>query len=176
MKQWSFQNAHVNCVIEELPALELRLRGLVLNPAKYKRVEVIAPNPIDRMASFSGSGMPFPCGAIAFEATPNWINVDPAGDGHFEGVFKYPNSYYTQDAKTKIKPSIFVILTPAAGEPTFVRLELPDPLPVRTLTHREERGVLGPSFYTIKDDIIGVRGAEETMRRLAAAKMERALA
>jgi hypothetical protein len=176
MQQWSFQNAHVNCVIQELPDHELRLSGIVLNPSKYKRIEVIASNPIDRMTNYSGSGLPFPSGAVAFEATPNWINIDPASDGHFDGVFKYPNSYYTQDAKTKIKPSVFVILTPASGDPTFVRLELPDPLPIRTLTYREGRDALGPSFYTIKDDIIGVRTAEETMRRLAAAKMERGLA
>lgn len=174
--QHSFQNNHVHCVIETLPSGDLRIDGIVLNGKNYKRVEVIAPNPIDRMTNYSGSGLPFPCAAVAFEATPNWINVDPQGEGRFSGVFKYPNGYYMQNASTKINPSIFVILTPAQGEPTFIRLELPDPLPNRTLTHRAPRSTIGPNFYAIKDDIIGVRSAEETMRRLAAAKMSQGLA
>jgi len=57
-----------------------------------------------------------------------------------------------------------------------VRLEMPDDLPVRTITERREKCALGPEFYSAKADIIGVRGAEATMRALAAVKVHRGLA
>lgn len=153
----------------------VQLRGRVANRGAYEHVEIIAPAPIDRMTNYSGSGLPFPCAAIAFENTPNRIDV--GANGAFEGTFAYPNSYYTEDAFRKVVSSVFAVMHPRNGaEPIIVRMELPEqvPLTVRTLTHRPKR--VDPEFYRAKEDIIGVRGAEATMRALSDVKVFMGLA
>jgi hypothetical protein len=60
-------------------------------------------------------------------------------------------------------------------EKTVVRLPLFDPLPMRTLSYRPHY-YKGPHYYAVKSDIIGIRGAEATMRALAEAKVRYDLA
>lgn len=159
-----FQNEYVECSAQ-IDNDVVVLEGRILVKS-FVRAEVFAPNPIDRMVNYTGSGLPFPCSQIAFEQTPNFIIVsDPTGA--FSATFKYPNSYYTEDQWTRIPPSIFFKIHPAPGaEPVFVRFELPnrDILNVRTLNFRTKLRA-GPPSYSIKEDIIPICGAEETMRR-----------
>lgn len=176
MNPLSFNNQYVACTMVITESGSIRLQGRVNNRAAYQAVEIVAPAPIDRMTNYSGSGLPFPCAAIAFDNTPNRILVGESGQ--FQGVFAYPNSYYTNDAFNKVVSSVFAILYPkdVNEEPIVVRMELPEqvPLTVRTLTHRPKR--VDPEFYRLKEDIIGVRGAEATMRALANVKVYMGLA
>lgn len=176
MNPLTFQNQYVSCVINITESGALELSGSITNRNAYQKVEIIAPAPIDRMMNYSGSGLPFPCAEIAFENTPNRIHVDASGK--FQGRFAYPNSYYTHDAFNKIVSSVFAVLHPKDSrvEPIVVRMELPEqvPLTVRTLTHRPKR--TSPEFYRVKEDIIGVRGAEDTMRALKDVKVYMGLA
>jgi hypothetical protein len=170
----TFKNAYVHCVatIQEDVVV---LNGQITDMDKYSQVEVVAPNPIDRMINYSGSGLPFPCAQIAFEGTPNYTLVT-SKDGIFKTTFKYPNSYYTNDAVTKVLPSVFFIMRGNA-DPVYLRFELPERdeiLNVRTLTHRPLH--TGPEFYSTKEDIIGICGAEETMRKLKDVKIAKGLA
>lgn len=170
MNPLTFDNQYVSVKMIITESASVQLQGRVHNRASYGSVEVIAPCPIDRMTNYSGSGLPFPCAEIAFENTPNQISVGDSGT--FHGVFAYPNSYYAQDALEKVVSSIFVIMHPKTpGDPIIVRMELPEqvPLTVRTLTHRPKR--TDPAFYYLKQDIIGVRGAEATMRALKDVKV-----
>lgn len=176
MNPLTFSNEYVACTMVITESGSVQLQGRIHNRSAYKTVEVVAPAPANRMMNYSGSGLPFPCAEIAFENTPNRLLVGEGGQ--FQATFAYPNSYYTHDAFNKIVSSVFVVLHPhkANVEPIVVRMELPEqvPLTVRTLTHRPKR--VGPEFYTLKQDIIGVRGAEDTMRALSEVKVYMGLA
>lgn len=171
---YAFENEYVQCSVETLAGEvpKLHLKGYVKQMAAATDVIISAPKPIDRMTNYTGSGLPFPCAQIAFENTPNMARLtDPSGS--FELTFTYPNGYYTTDAFTKIEPSIFVTLywKDASKEKTIVRLPLKDPLPLRTLSYRPGY-YKGPEYYAAKSDIIGIRGAEATMRALTQAKIQ----
>lgn len=176
----NLQNEYVKCTVQQgAEPDELLIRGTVTAMARFDMAEIFAANPIDRMMNYTGSGLPFPCSRIAFEGTPNYhIMTDKSGA--FDVVFKYPNSYYTEDQYTRIMPSIFFKLSRRAdnSDPVFVRFELPfqdDTLTMRTLTYR---GVprKGPESYSAKEYIIPISTAEETMRRYKDVKIQHDLA
>lgn len=148
--------------------LKVSFAGSILEPGAYSKIEAIAASPIDRRMSYAGSGLPFPNADVAFEGTPNRIAI--ASPGQFSGEFEYPNRYYLADARTLISPSIFFVLTPIApgADPIYIRYELPVPeeLELRSLNHRSGR-TNGPAFYSHKEDLIGIEGAERTMRLYA---------
>lgn len=175
MNPLRFENQYVSCVVHITESGSLQLSGSIANMGAYIGVEIVAPAPIDRMMNYSGSGLPFPCAEIAFENTPNRFEVNESGK--FAATFAYPNSYYTNDAFKKVVSSIFAVLHPKNNQdPIVVRMELPEqvPLTVRSLTHRPKR--TDPEFYRLKTDIIGVRGAEDTMRALSDVKVYMGLA
>lgn len=173
---YKFDNDFVQCVVTFLKSerndnVRIRLQGTIKQIGSARSAIVSAANPIDRMSNYTGSGLPFPCARIAFENTPNHARVsDPSGQ--FDLDFAYPNGYYTLDAYSKIEPSIFVTIEwkDASREQTVVRLPLDDPLPIRTLSYRPNY-YKGPHYYAVKSDVIGIRGAEATMRALAEAKV-----
>jgi hypothetical protein len=178
-KRIHIANKYVNCtmdIIEDWASVSIH--GSVKNPSPFAKMELIAASPIDRMTNYSGSGLPFPCAAIAMDGTPNYKEI--GSNGSFSAVFAYPNAFYAQDAFEKIPPSIFVRLffKDTEKEPLFIRMELPEPTPtqVRTLTHRPNRYNMGPAFYSTKTDVIGVKGAYDTMLALRDAKIYRELA
>lgn len=172
---YQFDNEFVQCTIEIQPSQpdhvpRIRVRGHVKQMAASTEATVHAAKSIDRMTSYTGSGLPFPCSQIAFENTPNFFRItEPTGV--FDLEFSYPNAYYTTDAYQKIEPSVFVTLhwKDPQREQTVVRLPMKDTLPLRTLSYRPNF-YQGPKYYFAKRDIIGVRGAEATMRALSDAK------
>jgi hypothetical protein len=172
----TFKNAYVQCDVESKIGagnnIVLHIVGKVMDPSSFEKMEVYAANPIDRMTNYSGSGLPFPCAALAFENTPNYAIIPV--DGNFVVDFKYPNSYYSSDFYTKVVSSIFVKLWRAGTDPIDIRFELPDMLFLRTLTYRTMRQ--GPLYYSVKEDILPIAGAEATMRNLAAAKVQNNIA
>jgi hypothetical protein len=86
----------------------INIKGSVKNKIIYNNIIIIAPNPIDRMSNYSGSGLPFPNYEIAFENTPNIHKIDTSGV--FDISFKYPNSFYMTDGLNKIKIIYLYIL------------------------------------------------------------------
>lgn len=171
---YTFNNEHIN-IVAEIKDHDLHIHGKVNNPINYSRMELLAPNPIGRNMSYSGSGLPYPCPTIAFDESPNYFLIPEKGEfAHV--IFKYPNSYYTVDGKTKIPPSIFVTLHPKNGEKNIhIRFELQDVLPLRTLTHRPHHNT-GPLFYSVKEQLIEIQGAEGTARTYASYKSQYDLA
>jgi hypothetical protein len=169
---YSFKNAHVEC-IARVVGDEIHLTGKFNDLDQYDTAEILAANPIDRMTNYSGSGLPFPCAAIAFDMTPNYtILTDKSGV--FSVLFSYPNSYYTEDGFTKIPPSIFFILRSASRDPVFVKFSLPyqdSILHVRTLGYRPKHS-MGPAYYAMKEDVMGIpSSAEATMRAYKSLKI-----
>lgn len=163
-----FNNKHVTCSVELQENFTIVLQGTIHEPNKYVAMELMAAAPIMQMTSSAGSGLPYPCAAQAFDNTPNHHRIAP--NGVFNVRFYYPNSYYLEDGRTKITPSLFVVLHPtaSASEPIHIRFELPDPLALRTLTHRPTR--TGPEFYAAKELVLGVQSQEAILRQLGDVK------
>jgi hypothetical protein len=144
------------------------IKGLVKNKIIYNNIIIIAPNPIDRMSNYSGSGLPFPNYEIAFENTPNIHTIDSSGV--FDISFKYPNSFYIPDGINKIKPSIFFIFTDNNDDSFRLQYELHDINALRTLVNRSSRK--NPEFYGAKDYILPIDTAEKVMYAYSRAKIE----
>jgi hypothetical protein len=168
---WEFEQRSSQQKRSSMQSVKLKIHGKINNPSDYSRIELLAANPIDRNMSYSGSGLPFPCPSIAFDESPNYYLV-PENGIISNVIFMYPNSYYTIDGKTKIPPSLFVTLHPKNGEKNIhVRLELNDLLPLRTLTYRPHH-VAGPLYYSAKEQLIEIQGAEATARTYANYKIK----
>ena len=146
----------------------LNIAGSIRNNALYSNIILTAPNPIDRMTNYSGSGLPFPNYEIAFEKTPNIHKIDSSGV--FNVSFKYPNSFYMPDGLNKIKPSVFFIFTTNENVSFRLQYELHDINALRTLVNRVSRK--NPEFYGAKDYILPIDTAEKVMYAYSRAKIE----
>ena len=146
----------------------LNIAGSIRNNALYSNIILTAPNPIDRMTNYSGSGLPFPNYEIAFEKTPNIHKIDSSG--LFNVSFKYPNSFYMPDGLNKIKPSIFFVFTSNENVAFRLQYELHDINALRTLVNRASRK--NPEFYGAKDYILPIDTAEKVMYAYSRAKIE----
>lgn len=169
----NFQNEYLNCSVKFLENnSKIQVTGSIINRSSFKNIMLIAPNTIDKTASYHGTGLPFPCADIAFEETPNKLEID--NTGYFSTVFTYPNSYYTVSLANKVISSIFFILEDFSGNKKFVKFELKDLYPLRSLVNRETRK--GPEFYSDKYDILPVDTAEVIMKEYSKLKVEKGLA
>jgi len=147
----------------------LTIEGEIINPKRFSYMELFAPNPIDRMMNYAGSGLPFPCPFIAFENTPNKFII--AENGDIRVIFQKPNSYYTEDTQKKVPPSLFVKLVEKNNTiPIYIQFALEDKLPLKTMYYRPER--TGPDFYQRKADVIGVQSQEKIIRLLEEVKVK----
>lgn len=140
---------------------KLFINGYVKNHVNYKKMSIIAPNPIDNISSFSAKGLPFPCENIAFDNTPNFKIIP--NDGKIAVEFLYPNSYYTPDGYTKIKSPFIISL-----DDKKIIIELKDLCPLKTLRDRV-RG--NPNFYGTRELILPVGTAEDVMNNYAYSKI-----
>jgi hypothetical protein len=154
-------NEYIQCAVYNLENNKIKIVGHVKNPINYKKMAIMAPNPIDTITSFSGKGLPFPCEMIAFENTPNFQLIPTTGA--IDVDFLYPNSYYTPDGYTKIKSPIIISL-----DNKKIIIELPDKCPLKTLRDRS-RG--DPNFYGVREYILPIGTAEEVMNNYAYAKV-----
>jgi len=145
----------------------VNIAGVMKKDEKYDSVILIAPNPIDRMSNYSGSGLPFPNHVIAFENTPNNKNITNLKV--FNTVFKYPNSFYMPNGTTKIISSIFIDFT-INNRTIRLKYELHDINALRTLVNRSSR--TGPEFYAAKDYLLPIDTAENVLYAYAKAKIE----
>ena len=164
-----FNDQHINLKVTFFKDYsKIKLTGNVKNPGQYKNIVIMAPNPIDRMSNYSGSGLPFPNNEIAFQNTPNKIDI--TGSGVIDGTFLYPNSFYMPDGINKIVSSIFLQLIDKNDKVIHLHYELDDINALRTLINRKSRA--DPEFYAAKDYILPIATAENVMRAYAAAKIE----
>jgi len=129
-----FNDEYVYLNINKQNNSKLLIEGYIKNPSQYSKMLVLAPNPIDRMINYSGSGLPFPNEHIAFENTKNMFLIN--GSGVINTTFNYPNSFYSRDGKTKMLPSIYVELTGGDNMPFQLQYELKDLNNLRTLIKR----------------------------------------
>jgi hypothetical protein len=159
---YTVSNEDFNCLIKEddLDKNYINIKGIITNPNKYTKMAIMAPNPIDKITSFSGKGLPFPCEMIAFENTPNFKIINK--DGNIDVTMKYPNSYYTPDGYNKIVSPVIISL-----DDKKIIIELKDKCPLKTIRDRQ-RG--NPSFYGKREFVLPIGTAEEVMNNYAYAK------
>lgn len=165
----NYDNAYLSCRIDIVEAVSLngiprlRVQGTIKNPSAYSKVFLLAPNPPTSMTSYHGSGLPYPCPSQAFDNTPSKKDIVNAS---FDTTIHYPNSYYATGGMEKISPSVFFgFIHNSSVTPIFVRLDLPDLTPLRTLTYRPTRK--DPDFYAKKASIIGVPDSQEALLRMS---------
>lgn len=156
-----FNNDFISCIIEINNKL-VNIKGTLNNPSIFKKKVIIAPNPVDLRLSYSGSALPFPNEEIAFQNTKNIFIIND--DGIINTSFKYPNSYYSFDGLNKIKSPILFIF----DDNKFI-LELNDLCPLKTLTDRKRSD---PNFYALKELLIPIGTAEETMNYYLSTKIK----
>lgn len=153
-------NDYVSCSIKKINN-KLLIKGFVKNPMNYKKKILIAPNPVDKITSFSGKNLPFPCESIAFENTPNFKVIDD--NGLIDVEFSYPNSYYSPDGYKKIKSPIVFSL-----DDKKIIIELKDYCPLKTLSDRS-RG--DPNYYAMREYVLPLGTAEQNMNNYSYAKI-----
>jgi hypothetical protein len=126
---------------------------------------LLAANPPDNLSNYSGNALPFPCFDIAFDNTINKYMIP--SNGYFNTVFKYPNSYYKSDGRTKvISPIVFLL------DDNNITFELNDKCKLKTLTSRGS----DVNFYSKKESVLPVDTAENVMYAYANAKINYNLA
>ena len=153
-------NDYISCTITKKND-KLLIKGFVKNNINYKKKILIAPNPVDKITSFSGRCLPFPCENIAFENTANFKVI--GDNGSFDVEFSYPNSYYSPDGYKKIKSPIIFSL-----DDKKIIIELKDYSPLKTLTDRS-RG--NPNFYGMREYLLPLGTAEQNMNNYSYAKI-----
>ncbi len=147
--------------VELLETRRLIIKGSLKNPSNYKKKILVAPNPPDIRASYTGTALPFPCEEIALENSKNYLEINDSGV--IDVNFSYPNSYYSVDGYKKIISPIILMI-----DDLKIIHELDDLCPLKTLRDRV-RG--NPSFYALKEILLPVGTAEATMNNYAKAKV-----
>ncbi len=140
---------------------EMIINGYLKNPINFKNRLIVAPNPPDKITSYSGSALPFPNEEIALEKTKNIYII--GNDGLINAKFKFPNSYYNTEGTKKIISPFLIIV-----DNNKYIYETKDICPLKTLSDRV-RG--NPSFYALKEILLPVADAEDTMNNYAKAKV-----
>lgn len=164
-------NKYINCSIDiDNNDDNIYIKGFVVNPTSYNKMFIIAPNPLYKNSSYSGSALPYPNSDIAFDNTKNIFNIN--SDGLFEVVFKYPNSFYEVDGKTKIGPSIFFIL-----DKNKLIYNLPELYKLKTLNDRfKYNDQHNPSFYDKDKILCKIDTSENTMYKYSNLKVSNNIA
>ena len=134
------------------------------------RVMYWASAPPTYGTSFSGSGMPYPNPATAFDRTPNRGVVELNSIGEFTFRIKYPNAYYVGLGSLYVPPHVNLKLCVAGldeADPAnkTVSLTIDEGIPFRLLTYPappSKKPRTGPMFYC--EPCQGARTQEAILR------------
>jgi len=160
-----YNNEYVSGNIDFLENGNIKIQGKLLKNAK---VDIIASNPPDKLANYSGNSLPFPSTSIAFENTVNKFKIE---NTHFSTEFIYPNSYYCMsNLNIKIPPAIFFVINSESNDSVSFRIDLPDKCILKTLIQRNKMKHI-PEFYDSKYHVLHTTTAEKTMYNYATYKM-----
>ena len=115
-------------------------------------VEFVAPAPVHRNHSFSGSGLPFANVEQAFHATPNRGRASVSPDRTFMVRLLQPAAYYVGLGTVRIQPTLHVVYM-AAGTRRVASVLLPAcNVPFRSLTYPGARSDAG--FYDNEESLV----------------------
>ena len=152
------------------PNGELLVSGQLKNSSPNSVISFWAAAPPTKGISFSGSGMPYPSPAVAYDRTPN-KGVITAVNGRFNFVLKYPNAYYIGLGSLYIPPHInFKITEPGLQSQQTPKthnfsVQIDDGIPFRMLTYPApptNKPRISPLFYCEPEK--GARTQESILR------------
>ena len=139
-------------MIVEIKGNKLYISGSINQP--FKNAVLFASNPIDTMSNYSGSALPFPCEGIAME---NTVNKKVITEPSYTAQFIYPNSYYDNDGRTLIPPTIYLKIDGKIVE----RTELQNPFPLKTLNYKREFYNQREKYFAFKYGVLGLEPQHE---------------
>ncbi len=113
---------------------DITVKGEIQNTVNGGIIHYEAPNPIDRLSSFSGSGLPFVNYQQAFDNTPNRGNIELSTNNYFSIDILMPNSYYVGLGTVLIPPSLFIKYHNGEKQVT-VPIKVNQAVPYRSLTY-----------------------------------------
>jgi len=117
--------------------------------------------------SFSGSGMPYPNPAVAYDRSPN-SGVISVVNGEFSINMKYPNAYYIGLGSLYIAPHVNFKVCQSDQADTYFTVQIDDGIPFRTLTYPappSKKPRTSAMFYYEPE--YGARSQEEILRESA---------
>lgn len=98
----------------------------------------IAARPVDRRASYSGSGFPYPNKQEAFDDTPT-KGVGKAIGNTVSLRFPIPNSYYANLGNKLVLPTLFISYDNGSKHQKVIEIVVDEQLPYRFLQFPYER-------------------------------------
>lgn len=110
------------------------VRGQISDNVRNATIHYLASAPMDRRASFSGSGLPFANATQAFFKTPNQGSVQLKMNNMFEIEMSMPNSYYVGLGTVLVPPSLFLSYDNGIGM-TKIKIQVAKSVPYRMLTY-----------------------------------------
>lgn len=149
-------------MIVEIRGNRLIISGSIDVP--FKEAVLYAANPIDSMSNYAGSALPFPCEGIAMD---NTVNKKEIRESSYNAEFLYPNSYYENDGRTLVQPTIYLKVDGRIME----RKELENPFPLKTLNYQREFYNNREKYFGYKYGILGVEPQYERIYRYKNLKM-----
>lgn len=144
---------------------EVTVRGSINDNVMEGKIYIIAACPIDRISSWSGSGLPFASAKQAFDNTPTKKTIELGLNNRFDFTIQVPNSYYVGLGTVLIPPTLF--LKYSNGETSkVIPIQVGNPIPYRTLTYpmsTAHKSRTGPLFYE-NNDMSMLRTQEQILR------------
>lgn len=114
------------------------IKAIITEEVKNKQLSYIAAKPPHRIASYYGSGHPFPNMSVAFEETQTKGIINLNDKNEFELFFEIPNSYYVHLGSFLIQPIIYISYNNGFVQKNE-RIYIGEGIQYRTLTYPEER-------------------------------------
>jgi hypothetical protein len=140
--------------VAEPPEADCHVAVAVAGAVDGGRVRFVAPSPPDRMYTFTGSGLPFPGEAAAFQGTPNAGHVEVVG-GRARLPMRYPNSYLEGGAPTRD----VMLSYRSLGRQRVTRVPLPLPaVPHRSLAPPEGGQPRSPGVVASQEALLAAKG------------------
>lgn len=123
-----FKNNKLSGIITYDPkTLIFKVNGVTKESAT--RLTYWAANPLIKIYSYTGSGLPLPNPHIAYENTTNHGSVSIDSKGYFTFQLLQPSTYYVHQGKTLLKPHVHLRL-----KDHIYTIMLTDRFPYRSLT------------------------------------------
>lgn len=121
--------------VQPLDGITIRIIGTMSEPVQDGVVSFIAAAPLERRASYSGSGLPFASQIQAFENTPNVGVAKLDKNNNFGFEIDTPNSYMVGLGSVKVPPVVYLTYFTLAGQKKMATVQVRESIAYRSLTY-----------------------------------------
>lgn len=131
------------------------LKGSITENVVGGIIKFIAAAPLERRASFTGSGLPFANASQAFDNTPNKGSIELGFMNKFEFSVIMPNTYCVGLGTVEVPPTVFIMYN-NGDENKKVGVRVGSSCPYRSLTYPT-----GRDNGTARKDCMFYKGLEK---------------